>query len=192
MGQLIFAYCLAAFFALPPLLPAKRFERHLQDADESRFRDLRGLAESRWTSYLLGAWALIAAVGATFAVARGHAIGWAWYGVAALYALGVYSVRLHRRRILRLVGDRGKQDRPDRYKQRAARSYRFAAVSLTGYVGIRVMEYAYPHQPPDWSMLVRVVFGLVMFVGVIGFFVIRARMYWSGDDLTPADRERPR
>jgi len=54
------------------------------------------------------------------------------------------------------------------------------------------MEYAYPHQPPDWSLLMRGVFGLVMFVGVIGFFVMRARMYWSGDDLTSADREGPR
>ncbi|KAA1395656.1 hypothetical protein [Aeromicrobium ginsengisoli] len=188
MGQLIFAYCLAALFVIPPLLPAKRFERHLQGADESRFRDLRRFAESRWTAYLLGVWSLLAAVGATFAVARGHTIGWAWYGVAAAYALGVFSVQLHHQRLLRLIGDRGKQERADRYKQRAAKSYRFVAVGVTGYIGMRVMEYAYPHSPPDWSEAVRGAFGLVMAVGAVGFLVIRARMYWSGDDLETAAR----
>ncbi|KRC65291.1 hypothetical protein ASE12_11260 [Aeromicrobium sp. Root236] len=192
MGQLIFAYCLAAFFALPPLLPAKRLERQWREATDSQLRDLRRMAESRWGFYLLGTWSFLSAVGATFAVARGHAIGWAWYGVAALYALGVFSLRRHQQRLLRLVGDRGRVERPERYQRRAAKSVRFVAVGVTGYIGMHVVDYAYPHQPPDWSVAVRGVFAIVFTVGAIGFLVIRARMYWSGDDLTPADRERPR
>jgi hypothetical protein len=191
MGQLIFAYCVGAFFALLPLLGKGRMERLVETADEEHLRSLRQFTESRWTDYLLGAWGFLAAVAATLAVVRGHPIGWAWFGVSALYVFGIYTGRQRRAHLLAVLGDRGRQERPERYKRRAAISYRFVAVGVTGYIGTHVMEYAYPHSPPDWSEAVRGVFALIMIVGAIGFFAVRARMYWSGDDLEQVVDKEP-
>lgn len=188
MGRLIFAYCLAGFFAFLPLLPAGRLRRQVDEADEQRLKDLRRVAESRWMDYLLAVWASLTFVGATFALIRGHAIGWAWLGVAALYALGIVTGRRHRRRLLQMIGDRGRVEMPERYRHRASKSYQFLAVGVTGYIGMHVMDYAYPHDLPTWAEVTNVAFGLVLAVGVIGFLVIRLRMYLAGDDLQPTGR----
>ena len=64
-------------------------------------------------------------------------------------------------------------------------------MGVSAYVGMRVIAYAYPDEMPTWAQAVRVAFALVLIVCVIGFFVIRARMYWSGDDLEPAADKEP-
>lgn len=63
------------------------------------------------------------------------------------------------------------------------RSFRWLAVAITGYVALRIVQYAYPNDPPPGGEVALGVSGLVMLVGAIGFLIIRTRMYWSGDDL---------
>jgi len=187
MGSLIFAYCVAALLVLGPLVGTRRVKRQVATAEDARLRDLRRFAESSWTDYLLGVWAFLTLVGATFALIRGHAIGWGWLGVAALYVLGIVTGRRNRRDLLDALGDRGRAERPDRYKQRAAVSYRFVAVGVTGYIGMHMVDYAYPHDPPTWAEVIYGACGLVMIIGAIGFLAIRASMYLAGDDLEAAD-----
>jgi hypothetical protein len=50
-------------------------------------------------------------------------------------------------------------------------------------VALRIVQYAYPNDPPPGGEVAFGVSGLVMLVGAIGFLIIRTRMYWSGDDL---------
>ena len=74
---------------------------------------------------------------------------------------------------------------PARYKAGAATSYRFAAVGLTGYVGKKIVQYAYPTDPPSAAVAVITLFALAIIVGVAGFLAVRTRMYLKGDDLAP-------
>jgi hypothetical protein len=186
MGALLFAYAMGLFFVLTPLLGRHRLARMVSDADEQTLIGLRRSAETRWVDYQLGIWAFLVVVGAIFLLVRGHAIGWAWFGVAVLYVAGIATARLARRRLLRELGDRGHVERPERYKARSAQSFHWLAAGATGYVGLRIVQYAYPHDPPPGAAAALGICGALMVVGVVGFLVIRARMYWSGDDLEPA------
>ena len=188
MGSLIFAYCFGILSVLP-LLGGRRLERVVAAADEEHLRGLRRYAESKLAELVLPVWGILAFVTAMIALVRGHAIGYAWLGAAALFALGVFATHVHRARLFDLLGDRGRVESTDRYKRRAATSYRFVAIGATGYIGMKVMDYAFPNDPPSWAAIIEGVSGLVMIVGVVGFLAIRTRMYLSGDDLEPTTEQ---
>jgi hypothetical protein len=186
MGALIFAYCFAGLLAALPLLASGRMERQVAAADEQRLKDFRRLRGAVWLDYLIAAWCLTTLVGAVFSVVRGHSIGWAWLGVAALYAAAIVLNRRSRRRVLAAIGDRGQGERPASLEQRTAMSHRFAAIGVIGYVGEHTVDYAYRHDLSPLAEVANAAFVLALVVGVGGFLIIRLRMYLSGDDLPTA------
>lgn len=185
MGALIFAYCFAGLCVILPLLLARSVDRRIAEADEHRLAGLRQLAETPWYTYAFGSWALLNGVRAIFLLARGHDRGWAWLGVAAFFAIAVMIHRSLRTRLLDTLGDRGRVERSARYQCRLTASYRFALVGLTGYVGKGAVGYAFLDDTSSTAQILTGVFIALLVIGVVGFLVVRTRMYLAGDDLTP-------
>lgn len=132
-------------------------------------------------------WGGTTAAGAVFLVLRGHPIGYVWLGVGVLWAMTAATTARHRRRVLTLLGDRGRVERTARYRNRAALSYRWGSVALFGYLAQHVVEYAYPDPRPDGASIIIGMLAIVFLAGVVGFFAVRLRMYLSGDDLDVPD-----
>lgn len=187
MGALIFGYCFAGFFLVLSLLSAPLQQRRVADADDDAARDLRRYAESSWTDYMPGVWSLLSAVGGGFFIAREHPIGWGWVGVGVLWAVALIVSRRSRSRVLDALGERGRRDMPARYKTSKATAYHFATVGVAGYVVTRIVEYAYPDDPPTGAMLVIGLAVIASMVGAIGFAVVWFRVYMRGDNLPRTD-----
>lgn len=186
MVGLLIGYGFGLLSLLTPLLARNRMIAQLEDADEQRLIDLRQWAERPAADWFLAVWSLLCVVGAVFLLARGHGIGWAWLGVAVVFAAAIMTGRWARKRMLVALGDRGRVERSVRYRARAATSYRWGAVGVTGYVGSRIVQYAYPGNPPPGAEVAIGAFSLVMILGFLGFLAVRTRMYLQGDDLQPA------
>ena len=187
MVALIAGLCLAGLFLLFSVLSVPLQKRRVAEADDDAARDLRTYGEATWTDYMLGIWSLLSAVGGGFLIARDHAIGWGWLGVSVLYAAAILVARHNRARLLDALGERGHTDMPPRYKTSRATAYRFAAVTATGYVVMKIAQYAYPDDPPAGAMLVIGLAALTMVVGVLGFVVVWFMVFIRGDNLPRTD-----
>ena len=183
MGAMIFGYCFAAIFVAAPLLTMRVVDRRIAEADADVIVQLRRAAESTLTAYMLATWAVVCAVGSVFLLVRGRPLGWAWLGVAVVYATGTAVDRWSKRRLLDRIGDRGATERSERYQTGAARGRRFLALGVVGYLGTTITEYAYPDDPPPAADLVSGLFALTVVVGALGFVTVRGWMYYKGDEL---------
>ncbi|MCL8251678.1 hypothetical protein AERO_09815 [Aeromicrobium fastidiosum] len=187
MTVLIIALVLPATLALLSLAPTTRLERRMDTATDEDLASIRQGNESPVHLWFLIGWGATTLFGAVFLLVRGQSIGYAWLGVAALWAVAAVTTRRHRQRVLAVLGERGRVERTARYRDRAALSYRWGSAALLGYVGQRFVQYAYPGQRPDGASLAVGIFAVVFLAGIVGFAVVRTRMYLSGDDLDVPD-----
>ncbi len=187
MTALILALVLPTSLALLSLAPTTRLERRMDTATDEDLASIRQGNESPVHLWFLIGWGATTLFGAVFLLVRGQSIGLAWLGVAALWAVAAVTTQRHRRRVLAVLGDRGRVERTVRYRARATLSYRWGSAALFGYVGQRFVQYAYPGQRPDGASFAIGIFAVVFLAGIVGFVVVRTRMYLSGDDLDVPD-----
>lgn len=191
MGALIAGYCAAAFFlGLSLLGRSRRSQRQLAEVDHERAADLRRFAESGWVTYVLGSWSFLALVAGIFLLVRDHTIGWAWFGVAALYSVALALAQQNRQRILATLGDRGRVERPPRYRRRAATSNRWLVGAFTSYVASGVVTRAYPEGTPDGIYAVHWGLTLLTYACGLVFVILRVRMWLQGDNSPRPEQSR--
>ncbi|WP_244633541.1 hypothetical protein [Aeromicrobium sp. CFBP 8757] len=187
MTALVIALVLPTIITLLSLAPLTRLERYMDTATDEELASIRQADESPLHVWFLVGWGATTLVGAMFLLVRGQSIGFAWLGVAGLWALAALTTLRRRRRVLATLGERGRVERTVRYRARATLSYRWGSAALFGYVGQRFVQYAYPGQRPDGASFAIGIFTVVLIAGIIGFVVVRTRMYLSGDDLDVPD-----
>jgi hypothetical protein len=185
MGALIFAGCLALVSLAAPLAGDRRQERMMASVNEKDLVRWRVMADAAWGELVLGSWAVLSAAGGAFLLNRSHGIGWAWIGVGVVFVLAVVAARRYRSGLRTMLDERSVPHLPRRHRSGIVRSYWYVALGTTGYLGMRIVEYAYPDDPPSGATTAIGVFGLALIVGAIGFIAVRARMYLKGDDLAP-------
>ncbi len=187
MTALSLALVLPTILTLLSLAPLTRLTHRMDSATDEDLASIRQANESPVQLWFLAAWGTTTLVGAVFLLARGQSIGFAWLGVAALWGVAALTSVRQRRRILAVLGDRGRVERTARYRDRAALSYRWGSAALFGYLGQRFVQYAYPEPRPDGAWFPIGIFAVVFLAGVIGFVAVRTRMYLSADDLDVPD-----
>jgi hypothetical protein len=179
---LIVGYCVAGAFSLLPLLLMPFEARRYATFDEKQARQVRRMAEIGRGEYFLTAWALLTGIGSVVLIVRGHDIGWGWLGVATLWALGVVVGRLHDRRILRLLGDRGRYEHTSELRAREKRLRYFGLAAFVGLVGTGLLRYSYPDDDmPSPAATAFVLLTLVLAAGVLGYLVTTIKMSASLD-----------
>jgi hypothetical protein len=185
---LIFGYSLAGAFLVLSLFGRKLVVRRIAQSDEEGLRDLRRVTESTWSGHYLAVLAFLCATGATFLLVRGHLIGIGWWGVAIVYIAAFFAQRRRRAFMLDLIGDRGKTIRSTRNERRLQLAGRFATVGVLGYVTIKVLQYAYPEPVPDGAAVAIGAVGIMAFIAVAGWLLMRTLVYLSLDDDKEAAR----
>ena len=183
MVGLLGAFGFALVLLLLSTLGTERLERRVEDGTEVDRQDLRAFAERGGQDAFLVALAVLCVVAAVFQVVRDRPLGWAWFGVAAVYLAVLMAARRRRARLLELLGDRGRVERQPRYERRRRLASWFGVLAVVGWAGQRVVEYAYPSALPDGAVAATVVLAALMGVGIVGFLGIRVWMWARGDDL---------
>jgi len=187
MGALVVAGCLAVFAVLTPAIGVKRQERVIDTTTDAGLAQWRVMADTTWGDLVLVGWAVLSVAGGIFLLRDDHVIGWAWFAVGAAFVVAVPSARHYRSVLRTLLDDRDVPHLPDRQRSGNAMAYRFLALGTTGYLGMRIVEYAYPNDPPPGATSVIGLFGIVLLAGAVGFIAVRTWMYLRGHDLHPRD-----
>lgn len=178
MGALIFGLVVSGGLAALGLFVSSSLSRGTwAEKVAGREADVRGSLESPSTVVTPVGLAVLSAFGSALGVHRGHSLGWAWFAVAALFALAAALNFSNRRRMLATLGDRGRVRRTEGQERRTRWARRLdvaMAVMLVLYFGVNLADSP---DPSDAYLVVRVLVTTVWLLTIVAWLVVRVRLF---------------
>ena len=188
MGSLIFGYVLAGLVLAGAVLGGRRIEQRIGSADAQELRDHRAMAESPLWVFAVAGWATLCAVGGVVLLARGHLIGSGWLGLAALLGVATWAMRRRSRRILALLGDRGRVEHGPRHDRWRRISTVLLAIGLAATFGRSFVEIAVVEPLPPPAEVADLSLSVLSVVGFLGFAITWGWAWARGYDLPGTPR----